>query len=718
MPENTMPIALLSQAGESGRHLRDALAASGTPIVYESQAAEFDREALEQSGARVVVVNLDPEVEAHLDDVYSLLEDDRYNVIFNDAQVSSQLSGWEQARWARHLAAKILGSENADPPRPEGAEPVPQRAMPAAAALSIEAIEAENAAVETVQPDLVESGAVEVANIELDSVVEVDEFADIVALLSESEADPLDGANNEIELSSDIEIELSSDDEIELSSPPLAAADDTMPALDLSEFDDFMDSGESSVANGAGADDEFEGISLMEVKPDASAGEATIEMPAFAAPESSVDDVLGFGDLDEFADINEEAFEKVELVSVEEAESDPIELDLAEIAVAGDGANRVDDALGFGDLDGFADADEALFESIEMESVVDDSEENLVESGLIDAAVAGDAAASGSDLAGLELLDLDLSEAPPITPSDTPDTEAAVEGVRVPEVEPAFAWGLEDLDDAALAPTADKDKEASAAPFGIEKISATEYLAPTDEVVEDKAFDGGLSLELIPLEEAVAPQASNTSALASESWLDPSSQVAISRVWVLGASIGGPEAVREFLADIPAKAPALFLLAQHMGAEFMDIMAQQLVRSTSLTVRTPSHGERVNHGDILIVPTTHRLRVDRAGVVTLEAQAAGTRPNSPSIDQVLEDVADRFGSKAGAIIFSGMAEDAAEGSRYLVGIGGTVYAQDPETCVISSMVDGVIETGVVSFVGSPKALAGKLLGELNVAVKS
>ena len=85
---------------------------------------------------------------------------------------------------------------------------------------------------------------------------------------------------------------------------------------------------------------------------------------------------------------------------------------------------------------------------------------------------------------------------------------------------------------------------------------------------------------------------------------------------------------------------------------------------------------------------------------------------------MLEDVADRFGAKAGAIIFSGMAEDAAQGSRYLAGIGGTVYAQDPDTCVISSMVDGVVETGVVSFVGSPKALAGKLLGELNVTAKS
>ncbi len=656
MPENTMPIALLSQAGESGRHLRDALVASGTPIVYESQAAEFDREALEKSGARVVVVNLDPEAEAHLDDVYALLDDDRYNVIFNEAQVSSQLSGWEQARWARHLAAKILGSENADPPRPEGAEPVPQRAMPAAVDASADAAQAGIDATEysilelpAAQAVNVEATPVEVADLELDSVAEIDEFADIAALLMESKADPL----------------VLPEEEIELSSTSVPAADDTvtMPALDFSEFDDFADSTDSSVAHEV-EPDEFEGIELLQDSPLAAAGEPTVEMLAFELPEDSEGD-----------------------------------------------------ALGFADLDGFADADEELSESIELDSVAETGDISI-ESDLINVAVASDAAAAGKDLAGLELLDLDWNETDTTTTPESPASQASDEIITVPEVESAFAWSLDEIDDTPAPPNATQAEGSAGALFGIEKISASEYLAPTDEAVEDDAFDAGASLELIPLEEAVSHDATAIGKVASESWLDTSNQVAVSRVWVLGASIGGPEAVREFLADIPAKCPALFLLAQHMGAEFMDIMAQQLVRSTTLTVRTPSHGERVGHGDIVIVPTTHRLRVDRAGVITLESQAAGELPNAPSIDQVLQDVADRFGARAGAIIFSGMAEDAAEGSQYLAGIGGTVYAQDPETCVISSMVDGVIETGVVSFVGSPKALAGKLLGDLNVAAKS
>jgi chemosensory pili system protein ChpB (putative protein-glutamate methylesterase) len=656
MPENTMTIALLSQAGESGRHLRDALAESGTAIVYESQAADFDREALEKSGARVVVVNLDSETDAHLDDVYALLDDDRYNVIFNEAQVSSQLSGWEQARWARHLAAKILGSSDSDPPRPEGAEPVPQRmaAAPVVAAAPVPELEPEpesSGIVAEASEDKAEPTRSPPAT-PAQSEPEADDFADIALLLSESDADPLEAKEPQAAVPT-----------------PTATANDTvpMPALDLSEFDDF---GELTTAD-LSIDEDDDGDADESVSAlDIGDADLTVEMPA---------------------------------------------LDLA-------GENG-GDALGFGDLDDFADADDTLIESIEMTSV-EVSSADSIEVEISESVNASDAAASGSDLSDLQLLDLDWTD-PPETPAAAEKPPVDVE-VKAPEVASAFSWSLEDIggegaDVAAEGNDEDESKPVEPATFGIEKISASEYLAPEAEQSAEDFVDPGLSLELIPLDEAVAPQLANgqnTNESGSESWLDTSNKVAISRVWVLGASIGGPEAVREFLADIPAKCPALFLLAQHMGAEFMEIMAQQLARSTALTVRTPTHGERVSHGDIIVVPTTHRLRVDRAGVVTLEPQSASGRPNSPSIDQVLQDVADRFGKRAGAIIFSGMAEDAIEGSRYLTEIGGTVYAQDPETCVISSMVDGVIDTGVVSFVGSPKALASKMLGTLNATAKS
>ena len=634
-----MRIALLSQAGESGRHLRDALAGSGTPIVYEAQATELDLDALERSGARVVVVNLDADVEAHLDEVYSLLDDDRYNVIFNEAQVSSQLSGWEQARWARHLAAKILGTENTDPPRPAGAEPVPQRAVdphPRGNVLEeTSPTEVEVVAVEVVQ-------TIEVAQLEAqlvqDEVAAVeDDYSDIARLLSE--VDP--------------EIAGPAEDASVRSGAPPADALNTIPMseLDLSEFDLDVESGAVAVIEIETAGHASEGPGVLARSGDEDSF-STLEMPALEIDSENDGDVLGFADLDDFAGGDDEPLET-------QSGTNAMEIELAESSA--------------------------------------DSE----------------AAAVGNDLTAIEMLDLDWADAP--TPPSKQESEETLEDVRAPEIGSAFAWSLEDLDgdsqdsETGQAPAAPRD-------FGIEKISASEYLAPDGESNEsDEPIKPDLSLELIPLDEAIAPGATAKSlgnTEGRESWLDTSNKVAVSRVWVLGASIGGPEAVREFLAELPAKCPALFLLAQHMGAEFMEIMAQQLARSTSLTVRTPTHGERVSHGDIVVVPTTHRLRVDREGVITLEALGDTNQQNSPSIDQVLQDVADRFGSRAGFIVFSGMAEDAAEGSRYLAGIGGKVFAQDPETCVISSMVDGVIETGVVSFTGSPKALAGKLLGEL------
>jgi two-component system chemotaxis response regulator CheB/chemosensory pili system protein ChpB (putative protein-glutamate methylesterase) len=148
-----------------------------------------------------------------------------------------------------------------------------------------------------------------------------------------------------------------------------------------------------------------------------------------------------------------------------------------------------------------------------------------------------------------------------------------------------------------------------------------------------------------------------------------------------------------------------------MGVEFVDLMAQQLAKATPLTVRTPTHGERVSHGEILIVPTTHRLQVDPEGIVVLE-RTSNEGAYSPSIDLVLRDVADRYGANAGAIIFSGMTTDSVEGCKYLAGKGGTIYAQHPDSCVVSSMIDGVMEAGVVKFLGAPRELADLLLSEV------
>ena len=178
----------------------------------------------------------------------------------------------------------------------------------------------------------------------------------------------------------------------------------------------------------------------------------------------------------------------------------------------------------------------------------------------------------------------------------------------------------------------------------------------------------------------------------------------ISRVIVLCASIGGPDAVRSFLAEIPPGFPALFVVVQHLENGYFERLAQQLQKASKLPVRVPMAGLSARDGEVLVVASGARFLLSTDGGVELGEPNPSTRYR-PCIDDVLHDVADAFGPHAHAIIFSGMAADAVEGSVHLNQEGGLVWAQDPETCVVSSMVDGARARGVVDYVGSPAELA-------------
>ena len=768
MSDPKVAVALLSQSGELARHLREALAAAGVPLVYEAVPAQLDRPALEQSGAVVVVVNLDNEVEAQLDDIYALLDDDRYNVIFNEGQVSSQLSGWELARWARHLAAKITGANDIDPPRPEDAEAVPTpapRRVPAELASS----PADTADTAVAADD---SGAETQAATAAPVTVEAEfDFADLdvfARLLAEDEGLPAVAESDErvIPVIADEEPTGETlDSWLDFDPPPTppaatnesnAVSDEATPVVAADntavEFDfdlDFelpstpeptarVDAAHADAAPRVMPDQTSDVVTPLPAAEDAAAEfEFDLDFSPVTAPELatptdavSLDAATAVADLDfaiDFADPPPVAGDPPAANGVADTTDQDFELEFGEIDAsltpADDGADDSEDwmdmpvseaggstdagvEIDFSDLDAFAGeidfGDEAELLTTDVAAQL--AEPVIAEGAPIDmtALPLSDVHLDSAD--ALQLIDIDLTDS-------AADMEPGAEEQAlppVPQLGSAFGWELEGMGD-----TAEVDAEAARAKpaeFGIEKISAVEYLAVETDPAASSEFSGGLGLELMPLEEAVLPQQQQHQ--GHESWLDPNTtMIRVRRVWVLGASIGGPEALREFLGAFSSSYPALFVLAQHTSAGLTDLMVQQLAKATSMRVHVPAHGERVSQGEVIVVPPTHRLRVDAEGVVVLEALSDAAAGHLPSIDQVVADVADGFGEKAGAIIFSGMTEDAAIGCSHLAQLGGKVYVQDPSTCVVSSMIDGVIASGVVGFSGTPQELANKLLAE-------
>ena len=607
-------VALLSDKPSRNEHLRAALDALGAAVAYESVAATFDRSALERSGAQVVIVNLDEGDNSEFDEVYDLLDDDRYRVLINDAGVTSALSGWDQARWMRHLAAKMLGNSEIDPPRPANAEAVPDlvvdgQATDTPAANATVSFPADEPAPSPLPAPMPPAEAVAAAD---------EDWSLSLAEPSPDEPVPPPAATAPIEAHESIELI-----EIVDAPPPVPAGDDDLLSFDL---------------------DELLAAPAVPTTSAAFAGDAIEPATTGSADEDVVIELVG--------DTTEpEADFELDQWALDDAAAIPAQPSAPAVAapVADDVATADDDGAALlGDLD----------------------------------------------------LELDFDAPPPPVQLEAPGDVLHSSG-------DASQWSIDELLDDVLAPPVAHDEEVQ-----VDKMSAAEYLAPEVEAggVPLPTSLGGLSLELVPLEESVAPVAFEKA--SHETWLDPDSaaNAKIRRVWVLGASIGGPEAVRTFLAALPRDYPALFLVAQHLGDEYVETMTRQLARAIALPVRAPAHGERASHGEVLIVPNDRQLIVDSKGVVVLR-ELPEPGEYRPSIDRVLQDVAERFAAGAGAIIFSGMSDDAATGCRAIAAAGGRVYVQSPDSCVVSTMVEGVLETGVVQFEGTPEELAGKLADE-------
>ncbi|MEM9530624.1 MAG: chemotaxis protein CheB [Pseudomonadota bacterium] len=178
-------------------------------------------------------------------------------------------------------------------------------------------------------------------------------------------------------------------------------------------------------------------------------------------------------------------------------------------------------------------------------------------------------------------------------------------------------------------------------------------------------------------------------------------------VWLLAASIGGPEAVRAFFSHLDGDCPAALVLAQHIGAEFVDSLIDQLGQATALPVRHAREGGRLLPGEVLLVPVDRKITFNARGQIHL-SEFTEEPAFSPCIDDVMDSLLASFGPRLHTIVFSGMARDGVAGAGRIRTQGGEIWVQDPASCVVASMVDGAMAQGPVAQCAEPPALAERL----------
>ncbi|MFQ5642644.1 MAG: chemotaxis protein CheB [Thiogranum sp.] len=177
---------------------------------------------------------------------------------------------------------------------------------------------------------------------------------------------------------------------------------------------------------------------------------------------------------------------------------------------------------------------------------------------------------------------------------------------------------------------------------------------------------------------------------------------------VLGASIGGPKAVAQFLQALPDELPVVLLLAQHISEQYQDLLAEQLDRCSAWPVAVLGDEQTLEAGQVWIVPSESHIEMARDGAIR-----RGGKPwdsaHRPDINAVLKSAAITFGKRCGTIIFSGLGQDGSIGCASIAEYGGFVWTQSAESCAIAGMPEAVRRACDVELSGTPEQLAQMLV---------
>jgi len=163
----------------------------------------------------------------------------------------------------------------------------------------------------------------------------------------------------------------------------------------------------------------------------------------------------------------------------------------------------------------------------------------------------------------------------------------------------------------------------------------------------------------------------------------------------IGTSTGGPVALKEVLAALPADFPVPVVVVQHMPPVFTKAFADRLNSVCAVRVKEAANGDPLLPGTVLVAPGAFHLTVSRAGGAPRVAVESGepVSGHRPSVDVLIRSVADAYGARALGVIMTGMGRDGADALRELHRRGGRVLAQDEDSSVIYGMNREVIQNG-------------------------
>lgn len=176
-------------------------------------------------------------------------------------------------------------------------------------------------------------------------------------------------------------------------------------------------------------------------------------------------------------------------------------------------------------------------------------------------------------------------------------------------------------------------------------------------------------------------------------------------VVAIGASIGGPKAIRTLLSQLPRNFPVPILIVQHITSGFIDGFINWLNASTTFNVKMAVEGEELKAGTVYICPDMKLMKIGRNRNIAL-LPSDFTKQSESSISTLFASIQETFGQHAIAILLTGAGKD---GSKELLNMrnnGVYTIAQDKGTSVKFDLPQSAIDLGAVHTVAPLQRIPG------------
>jgi two-component system chemotaxis response regulator CheB len=158
---------------------------------------------------------------------------------------------------------------------------------------------------------------------------------------------------------------------------------------------------------------------------------------------------------------------------------------------------------------------------------------------------------------------------------------------------------------------------------------------------------------------------------------------------VIGASMGGVEALSQLVAQLPEDLPAVVCIVLHVAAEHRSLLPEILSRVGPLPARHPRDYEPLEQGRIYVAPNDHHLLLEEGHVRVLKGPLENG--HRPAVDPLFRSAARVYGPRVVGVVLTGARNCGTAGLLAVKSQGGLAVVQDPEDAACADMPRSALE---------------------------